>query len=209
MTNARSATRIAIIIGAGVGSLAAVMGRAPQSRPPAPQLAAPAADEARTASSQAPSHEPVVAPTGSPSPAPRPTVSAAGPPAAAGPVPPTPKPAAADLDGLPRPELERRCAFNQPRACLASARAFDSGRGGPADAAKARVYRALAVSLLDERCWSRDPESCHDLAGLYQTGTGMPRNPATATVLTQRARELCAGKTTSFCERLGGWSAAE
>jgi TPR repeat protein len=65
------------------------------------------------------------------------------------------------------------------------------------------VYRALAVTLLDERCLARDAESCHDLAVLYEKGTGVEQNADTAAALLQRARQLCTGKTSSFCDRLG------
>jgi TPR repeat protein len=109
----------------------------------------------------------------------------------------------AELDRLPVAELERGCALQRPRSCLASARAFEGGRDVGADPKKARVYRALAVSLLDQRCIARDAESCHDLAALYSTGTGVLQNPATARALAERARLLCAGKPTESCRRLG------
>lgn len=188
------------MVGAGVGAVAAFMAGSP--RPPP---AAPRAPEPRLVVPRASSAAPVAPrePVASSAPAveaPAPTA----PPAPSAPPPQAePKAQPSELDQLPTAELEKRCAFRQPKACLASARAFDSGREVTRDAAKARVYRALAVSLLDERCLARDAESCHDLAGLYQAGSGVEKNPATASALTQRARELCAGKTSSFCERLG------
>lgn len=185
MSNSRAATRLAIILGAGVGALAAFMGGAPRrSEAPAPAEPAPAAKPVQ------------------PAPA-RPERTVAVPPQSAPKAPPpTQKPEPSELDAPPVAELEKRCALRQARGCLASARAFELGRGVPADPAKARLYRSLAVSLLDERCLSRDPESCSDLAELYSIGAGVVKNEATASALTERARELCKGKTTSFCEKL-------
>lgn len=183
MSNSRAVTRLAIIVGAGVGALAAFMGGAPVPR----EATAPA----RTA--EAPPPTPA-APA-----RPEPTITRSAPPA---PPTPPPRPEPSELDAAPVAELERRCALRQARGCLASARAFELGRGVPADPTKARLYRSLAVSLLDERCLGRDPESCSDLAELYSTGAGVVKNEATAGALTERTRELCKGKTTSFCEKL-------
>lgn len=193
MSNSSAATRIAIIVGAGIGALAAVLAGAPRT----PPVEAPR----RAPTREAPAPESVESPREAPG------ASAAK--SAPSALPKTPSPSPSELDPLPVAELERRCALRQPKACLASARGFDSGGERAPDAAKARLYRALAVSLLDERCLARDAESCHDLATLYQSGTGVPRNPATATALSQRARELCAGRTTSFCERLGAATVGE
>ncbi len=178
---------MAILVGAGVGALAAFMGGAPSPREtPTP---------ARTTS---------LLPLGEAAPA-RPEPTTAAPPASARPeppAPPAPKAEPSELTELPVAELERQCALRRARGCLASARAYELGRGVGADPAKARLYRSLAVSLLDERCLGREAEACYDLGELYSTGSGVAKNPETARALTQRARELCAGKTTSFCEKL-------
>ena len=188
MSSARGTTTAAIVIGAGVGALAAFMAGGPDQ--PLDR------DESGTIAKAPDPASPHPAPTALPMPS---ATTAA-------PSPTAPPPAAradqSELDQLPVAELEQRCAYRQAAACSACARAFAGGRGAPADAAKARVYRALAVTLLDERCLARDAESCHDLAVVYEKGTGVEQNADTAAALRQRTRELCTGKTSSFCDRL-------
>jgi TPR repeat protein len=187
-------TTTAIVIGASAGTLAAFMAGGPHQvrviDDPGPLARAP--------ESPSPNREPAVPSAPSAAAA---TATVAAPSATAAPL--APRSGSNELDLLPVAELEKRCAYRQPASCSASARAFASGRGAPADAAKARVYRALAVTLLDERCLARDAESCHDLAVLYEKGTGVEQSADTAAALLQRARQLCTGKTSSFCDRLG------
>jgi len=192
MSSSRAATQTAILVGALLGAAAAFMGGAP--RAPAPG----------SAPARSPAHAEGAPGEGGPVRLPSAVAAATTPsvPASALPAAPSQPAPSDELDGLSVAELERRCALRQPRGCLASARAFDTGRGIEQDASKARLYRSLAVSLLDERCLGRDAEACHDLGGLYTTGQGVARNPATASALERRARELCAGKTSSFCEKL-------
>lgn len=179
------------MIGAVVGTLAALMSG---SRAPEPTTESREHTGARALPAPVPTPTPTRTAASPPPPAPAAPAAAPAP----APIASVARPAT-ELDALPRKELEKRCALRQPQACLACAREVAAR-----DPEKARVYRSLAVSLLDERCFERDAESCEGLAELYRTGTGVEKNEATAATLATRARELCKGKTSSFCEKLGG-----
>ncbi|MBI3206517.1 MAG: sel1 repeat family protein [Myxococcales bacterium] len=202
MTSARGATTAAIVSGVVVGTLAALC-----SGPPAPGPAptrsdvtpvmtgGPAPTPERVAAGRPPAGPPVASPVPVPTPSPSPTPTASAPGVA---------PDEGDeLDRVPVVELEKRCAFRQPASCSAAARAFEAGRGIRADAAKARLYRSLALSLLDERCVARDAQACLDLSLLHERGLGVKPSPEAAGALRRRALELCVGKTSPFCGQLG------
>ena len=201
MASARGTTTAAIVFGAFVGTLAALMS-GPEARrePPArPDVTGVMAQTSAPPRAQATHPPPVGTPAPRAAPAPPPSVAPALGSARALPAPDE----TSELDRLEVAELEKRCAFRQPAACSASARAFEIGRGTKADAAKARLYRSLALSLLDERCLARDAEACHELSLLHERGLGVKANPETAAALRRRAAELCTGKTSAFCGRVG------
>jgi hypothetical protein len=187
VASARGITVLAIVAGAVLGTLAALT-----AVQPSPRTAAPVGlPSARLASESTPIRPP-------------PTASAATPaPESLGAEPVAPIATGRnDWDSQSAPELELACSRRRARACLALARAYDLGRGVPSDAGKGRLYRALAVSLLDEQCTARDAESCHLLGALYTSGTGVAKNETTARLLEARAKEICAGKNSELCQRL-------
>ncbi|MCC6903823.1 MAG: hypothetical protein IT377_32950 [Polyangiaceae bacterium] len=200
MTSARGATTAAIVSGVVVGTLAALCsgppapGPAPTRSDVTPVMAGgPAPTPERVAARPPPAGPPAASPVPVPTPSPTPTASA-----------PRVAPDEGDeLDRVSVAELEKRCAFRQPASCSAAARAFEAGRDTRADAAKARLYRSLALSLLDERCVARDAQACHDLSLLHERGLGVKPSPETAGALRRRALELCVGKTSPFCGQLG------
>jgi len=200
----RTTSSIAIVVGASIGAAAALSG----GRPAAPPGTSRAPVGSITPGNRTPPH---ATPAGPVPPEHPPSSLAPTPPGRARTVDaerrplhasPTPAPGDSELDALPTEELELRCAHRKPDACLAAARAHETGRTGPADAAKARLHRSLAVSLLDESCTARQPEACGALAHLYQTGTGVKKSPETADALRERALKLCEGRQDGVCERL-------
>ncbi len=104
--------------------------------------------------------------------------------------------AAPTLEVIDVAEAERACARGgAPRDCLTAAQATgDAGRG--------RLFESLAVSQWTDACIARDPEACHELGKLHEQGIGVPASAQKALGLRQRARELCEGKTSEFCDTL-------
>ncbi len=91
------------------------------------------------------------------------------------------------------PACEAACAAQEPGACHALARALESGKGAPADAARAAtLYRA--------ECDSGALAGCNSLGNLYDLGRGVPRDRDKALSLFQQA---CAGDLGAGCANVG------
>ncbi len=197
MPSARGPTTIAIAAGAAIGALAALLAKGPAQPAPSPAIPTPLPP---TASPSELATAPAL-PSGAP-PASA-TVAIATPEAG----PPEAGTAGAELepklDDVPAAQAELGCARRVPRSCLSAAAAYADGRGVGRDAAKARLYRSLAVSMYDAECTARDPEACRELAAIYASKIVAVPYPGAPEALLARTRELCQGKTSGFCGELG------
>lgn len=194
MSSSRSTVFIAIVIGALVGAVGAVMSQraGPETRAEPPPLATTAPPTANPAAapkaSTAATTGPAVTPVGSSS-------------AAAGtdPIAEAIAPLKRDPAVLSRTELH--CARGNPDDCLLVGDFYARSDVKDDHMKRALIYRRRAIVLYAEKCHDRWPAECKILSHLYEKGVGVPRNNRTAEALLQRSLELCKAHPTRPCVR--------
>jgi hypothetical protein len=181
MQSGTKTTSWAVLLGASLGAVLAVVGPGPSDDASAARPFTPVASISQFRA--APSTRPV-APTLVDAPAP--VIEVADGAIAGQPL------AATETDEA---ALSLDCARGDPVACLERAELAD--RAGDADGAQ--LHRRLAVQKLVERCAERNGGACARLAELYRSGSGVEQNTATSEALAQRAQQLCRQRPTSGC----------
>ncbi|MCA9598810.1 MAG: hypothetical protein KC776_36110 [Myxococcales bacterium] len=179
MDGSRSTTSLAILAGAVLGALAAILGPSP---PPTP-----------TSASARP-FQPV-------SQVAAPRTTSAGPTETAATVtlPPPPPPAPSAPPAMSKDAIETAalgCARGDGAACLRAA----TGRAQSGADDRAELLRKLAVQRFAADCQSRKPEACSELARLYRDGVGVSASTTTADALDERVRSLCRARPSDFCK---------
>jgi len=169
---------------------------------PAPELppSSPAADA--SALSELPVAPDPSAPSGPPPPSaaePAPALSSASPVPAVSALFPMPAPVAPPTTAKELERAEVRCYDKVPDECERAASAYETGRFGPADSARAEKLRKVALTFLVRGCEKRSPHACFVLASRYETGVGLPANHRKATALLEHARGLCRKKPGPEC----------
>jgi hypothetical protein len=168
-------TNLAIIVGAAIGAVGALLAGRPKPERPS------AAPTATHASATAPAQPSVAPPAASSAPvwnadegSPELTDAAID-------------PRAAELD----------CSRGVARMCLIAA-VSERER----DAGHARLLENLAVSGWTSACTARNAEACHELAKLHERGIGVPVSAEQAKALRERTQDLCRQKPSAFCDTL-------
>lgn len=170
----KSGTNLAIIAGAAIGAVGALLAGKPKADRP----------QAATSSATASAVVPVALP---------PPVASSAPVWNAD----EGNPMLSDASIDPA-QAELECARGVSKMCLAAAVA-----GQERDAGRARVFENLAVSQWSAACTARDAEACQELANLHERGIGVPPSAERAKGLRERARDLCKQKpSASFCSTL-------
>jgi TPR repeat protein len=94
------------------------------------------------------------------------------------------------------------CARGEPDDCLRTSEAYEAGRGVKTSPGQARDFRASAIKRYSEDCTARDPDACHALATLRATGRGLAQSVEAAEVLMERARQACRTRPAPICDKL-------
>jgi TPR repeat protein len=193
MASNRVVTSLAIALGGLLGSLAALVGGAPEPAAPGPAAAfapisrAPATHSEPRLLAERPIPPP---PRLSATPATLPAATSAIAQPAPAPEPPPPGPS--DEQGVRQAELD--CARGKGRACLDAAEAYRDARGVAADPERARMLTGLGVQQFAVLCMQRVPLGCLELAKLHGSGRGVAKDQKAADALVDRATMLCRNK---------------
>jgi hypothetical protein len=168
-------TNLAIIAGATIGAVGALLAGRPKAEPPSP------APTEIHASASVPAQPSVAPPVASSAPVWNADEGS---------------PALTDA-AIDARAAELDCSRGVSRMCLIAA-VSERER----DAGHARLLENLAVSQWSAACTSRDPEACHELAKLHERGIGVPVSAAHAKALRERSQDLCRQKPSTFCDTL-------
>ncbi|HEY3233830.1 MAG TPA: hypothetical protein VGJ84_03885 [Polyangiaceae bacterium] len=95
---------------------------------------------------------------------------------------------------------EIRCDRLLPEECARLADAYERGEVAEKDPERVRRYRKVTLTLYVRRCQSGDPVSCFQLSRMYREGDVVSPDSTSARALSERAQELCKGKTDEACE---------
>jgi type IV secretory pathway VirB10-like protein len=183
MASNRVVTSLAIAFGGLLGSVAALVGGAPEPAAPRPPAAFAPISRGPAAQSQPPLRPERPVP-------PPPTLPAATS-AMAQPVPKPEPPPTAPTGAQAVRQAELECARGTGRSCLDAAEAYEEARGVGADPERARMLTGLGVQQFAVRCMQRVPSGCLELAKLHSSGRGVARDQRAADALVDRATMLC------------------
>jgi hypothetical protein len=182
----KSTSLFAVLIGSGVGVVAAIGGRGrPEVEPPplppvaakpvAPRLGAPA-----TSPSEKVEHDIAAAPE----------------------KPVRESPAETDPPIASPEEFEAAaiaCDEKDAGACRRAAAASELGAVVPKDLERAKTFRKVELTVLVRGCEKGSVAECLTLADRYLRGEGVARNERTALALIEHTRELCARRPSDAC----------
>lgn len=190
---------LSIATGAGLGVLGAVflqMDPAEQAaaREPAPNAAAPKANEAEVTA------KPLEAPAPEPKPVPaEPAVLTAS-----QRMKPALRPSAEGAPETPAEvtRAEMACDARDKAGCLRAAVAYETGAVVPQNLALARSYRKRELTLVVRGCDARSPAACATLSDRYARGEGVEQSQLKAEALMRHAHEICKLRRSRECDSL-------
>ncbi|HEX6765728.1 MAG TPA: hypothetical protein VF103_09630 [Polyangiaceae bacterium] len=185
----KSTSLFAVLIGSGVGVIAAIGGRAKTGKQPPPPLPPVAA-------------QPLAEPAASARLPARPPAERTA-----------PAPAATAQDTLAETETPIgspedfqaaaiACDEKDAGACLRAATAVELGAVVPKDPERAKTFRRVELTILVRGCEKGAVDSCLTLADRYLRGDGLARNERTALALVAHTRDLCSRHPEPACRNV-------